>query len=115
MNKSQQAAFKLIGFVVLFVVFWIMFAQCGSSSNTNTSGTTSTTEDNSPDGTYLRILKSHVAGITNTEGDAGLIKGGHAICDALQGGETRDEISQQLHHFSASDARWQITASVVVA
>lgn len=68
------------------------------------------------DDLYLKILKSHVAGITNTEGDAGLIKGGHIICDRLRQGYPRGEISRKFtqgHGWSDSDAAWVITASAV--
>ena len=70
------------------------------------------------DAQFLQIIKRHIAGINNpTEGDAGLIKGGHAICDAMSLGRSRDSLRQQLevgdHAWSDSDARWFITASAV--
>jgi hypothetical protein len=70
------------------------------------------------DAQLLQIIKLHIAGINNpTEGDAGLIKGGKAICDAMSSGRSRDSIRQQLevgqNAWSDSDARWFITASAV--
>lgn len=91
-------------------------------SSTSTQPTTPSWADyNGPrvgggDAEYFYILKSHVAGITNTEGDTGLIKGGHAICDGLQEGRSRQSIFLQFvqgHGWSDSDASWVVTASVV--
>ncbi len=101
-----------------------MLSRCQHSSTPATSGTSSTTPApvtptirlGADDVTYLRILKGHVFGITNTDGDAGLIKGGHVICDGLSEGRSRDSMSRQFtqgHGWSDSDASWAITASVV--
>jgi hypothetical protein len=105
-------------FLVLFAALWIMLANCGHSSNTSSPSTTTSARHTPPtaDERYLYILKSNVAGITNPDGDTGLIRGGHAICDDLQAGGTRDAIKRRFMQgpgWSDSDASWQITASVV--
>jgi hypothetical protein len=106
----------LVLFLVLFAGLWIMFASCGHSSHTSTPSTTSTVHHPpTPDERYLYILKSNVAGITNADGDAGLIRGGHAICDGLAEGRSRESIKRQFTQgpgWSDSDASWMITASV---
>jgi len=63
---------------------------------------------------FLSTIKHHIAGITNTEGDAGLIKLGHAVCDDLTLRRSRASMHDHLtaKDWSDSDASWLITASV---
>jgi hypothetical protein len=65
---------------------------------------------------FLSIIHQHIFGLTSDNGDAGLIKLGHAVCGQLaMTGGVRDGIHQQLanHWKSESDAAWFITASAV--
>ncbi len=114
--RPGQLANGILLLVISGLMLIAMLSTCHHSSTPATSGTSSTTPApvtptnrlGADDVTYLRILKGHVFGITNTEGDAGLIKMGHAICDELKLGS----ISRQGHGRSDSDASWLITASV---
>lgn len=107
----------LVLFLVLFAALWF-FVTCGHSSDTSSPSTTTSARHTppTPDERYLYILKSNVFGITNTEGDAGLIKLGHAVCDELESGSSRDSIARQFTQgpgWSDSDASWLTTASAV--
>src|SRR5258708_35117938 len=91
-------------------------ASIGVAANQATADPTTEPRIGGGDAQYLGLIKTHIAGITNTEGDAGLIKGGHAICAGLQAGRSRQSIFLQFvqgHGWSDSDASWMITASVV--
>lgn len=125
-ERGQQligATGKLIKGLIMMVLVGAIAWACLTSHDSSTS-TQSTPSTSAPtwastgqgDAQYLQILKSHVFGITNADGDAGLIKGGHAICDGLQEGRRRESIFLQFvqgHGWSDSDASWTITASVV--
>jgi Protein of unknown function (DUF732) len=116
--RPGQLAKGILLLVISGIVLWALLSSCHSSTpSTSTSGTWSTTTTpESGDALYLRLIKTHIAGITNTDGDAGLIKGGHVICDGLSEGRSRDSISRQFtqgHCWSDSDASWLITVSVV--
>ena len=68
------------------------------------------------DAQFLSIIHEHIMGLTSDNGDAGLIKLGHAVCDQLAMDDgNRDLIHQKLanHWKSESDAAWFITASAV--
>ena len=68
------------------------------------------------DAQFLSIIHQHIFGLTADNGDAGLIKLGHAVCDQLAMDDgNRDLIHQKLanHWKSESDAAWFITASAV--
>jgi hypothetical protein len=99
-EKRKVWPWVLLGVVILLLggCFASFVALVGSSVDSSPSATTSARHTPpTPDERYLYILKSNVAGITNTDGDAGLIRGGHAVCDALQAGRSRDSIRRQFH------------------
>ena len=56
----------------------------------------------------------YIFGISNADGDGGLIRLGHAICDELEMGRSRESLHDYLSakNWPASDASWLITASV---
>lgn len=127
-NSAKAIGQLLKGLVVLVLVGVFAWACLTSNHSTSSQPPSSSVPPSSwpssydgprvggGDAEYLYILKDHVAGITNTEGDAGLIKLGHAICDGLQEGRSRQSIFLQFvqgHGWSDSDASWQVTASVV--
>jgi hypothetical protein len=66
------------------------------------------------DALFLSTVKHHIFGITNSEGDTGLIKLGHAVCGELEKGRSRASMHDYFtaRNWSDSDASWFITASV---
>jgi Protein of unknown function (DUF732) len=68
----------------------------------------------SNDDLFLSTIKHHIFGITNSEGDAGLIKLGKAFCYEILTSRSRASMHAYLtaKDWSDSDASWLITASV---
>lgn len=68
------------------------------------------------DAEFLYLSKTHIAGLSNKNGDAGLIGLGKAICSDLDEGASRESIFLKFvqgHGWSDSDASWMVTSSVV--
>lgn len=68
------------------------------------------------DAEFLYLSKSHIAGLSNKDGDAGLTGLGKAICSDLDDGASRESIFLKFvqgHGWSDSDASWMVTSSVV--
>lgn len=116
------AAAKIV--VVLAVtagVIWLAIAACLIHRDTSGTSTQVTAPYNrsAADTKFLDLFQTHIAGISNTEGDAGLVKLGHLICDELNEGSPRSQTIRHFtqpksgHSWSDSDASWLMTASVV--
>jgi Protein of unknown function (DUF732) len=105
--------------IALAVGGWVLLVP-HHPSNTPPPSPTSTPYDGprtgGGDAEFLSIAKSHIAGLTNKNGDAGLTALGKAICQNLNEGSSRESVFLtfvQGNSWSDSDASWIVTSAVV--
>lgn len=68
------------------------------------------------DAEFLYLSKTHIAGLSNKDGDAGLTRLGKGLCTAMDEGASRQSLFQTLvqgHGWSDSDASWMLTSASV--